>query len=75
MELELETPFMKAHVADGIGWMTFNNPDRRNAMKLEMNHAVVQIYITNCVWLNWAVQGNAPVPSAPLKMALSVPRG
>lgn len=43
MELELETPFMKAHVADGIGWMTFNNPDRRNAMKLEMNHAVVQI--------------------------------
>lgn len=43
MELELETPFMQAHVADGVGWMTFNNPDRRNAMKLEMNHAVVQI--------------------------------
>jgi enoyl-CoA hydratase len=43
MEIELETPFMQAHVADGVGWMTFNNPDRRNAMKLEMNHAVVQI--------------------------------
>jgi len=43
MELELDTPFMQAHVADGIGWLTFNNPDRRNAMKLEMNHAVVQI--------------------------------
>ena len=43
MELELDTPFMAAHIADGIGWMTFNNPDRRNAMKLEMNHAVAQI--------------------------------
>ena len=42
-QLELETPFMQAHIADGVGWMTFNNPDRRNAMKLEMNHAVVQI--------------------------------
>ena len=43
MQLELETPFMQAHIADGVGWMTFNNPDRRNAMKLEMNRGVVQI--------------------------------
>ena len=43
MQLELATPFMKAHVDDGVGWMTFNNPDRRNAMKLEMNHAVAEI--------------------------------
>ncbi len=46
MELELATPYMHAEIADGIGWMTFNNPDRRNAMKLEMNHAVVQILET-----------------------------
>jgi len=43
MDLELKTPFMHAHVSDGVGWMMFNNPDRRNAMKLEMNHAVVEI--------------------------------
>lgn len=43
MELELNTPYMLAHTSDGIGWMTFNNPDRRNAMKLEMNRAVVDI--------------------------------
>ena len=42
-ELDLRTPFMKAEVRDGIGWMTFNNPERRNAMKLEMNEAVVDI--------------------------------
>ncbi len=42
-DLELSTPYMEARVADGVGWMTFNNPDRRNAMKLEMNEAVVEI--------------------------------
>ncbi len=37
------TPFMLADVADGVGWMTFNNPERRNAMKMEMNEAIVEI--------------------------------
>ncbi len=41
--LELDTPFMLASVADGVGWMTFNNPDRHNALKMEMNRAVVDI--------------------------------
>lgn len=43
MELDLKTPYMLARVDNGIGWMTFNNPDRRNAMKLEMSEAVVTI--------------------------------
>lgn len=43
MELGLRTPYMRAEVADGVGWMTFNNPERRNAMKMEMNEAVVDI--------------------------------
>ncbi len=41
--IELDTPHMLASVADGIGWMTFNNPERRNAMKMEMNRAIVDI--------------------------------
>ncbi|MEL7206670.1 MAG: enoyl-CoA hydratase [Actinomycetota bacterium] len=43
VELELNTPYMKAEVADGIGWMTFNNPERHNAMKMEMNEGIVDI--------------------------------
>ena len=43
MQLELETPYMLARIEDGVGWMTFNNPDRRNAMKMEMNRAIVTI--------------------------------
>lgn len=45
-ELELDTPYMQASIADGVGWMTFNNPERRNAMKLEMSHAVAHILET-----------------------------
>ncbi|MFV0524284.1 MAG: enoyl-CoA hydratase [Acidimicrobiales bacterium] len=41
--ITLSTPYMLAEVADGVGWMTFNNPERRNALKLEMNTAVVEI--------------------------------
>jgi enoyl-CoA hydratase/carnithine racemase len=40
--LQLPTPFLLADVEGGIGWMTFNNPERRNAMKMEMNEAVVE---------------------------------
>jgi len=43
MQLDLDTPFMQARIEDGVGWMMFNNPDRRNAMKLEMNRALVTI--------------------------------
>ena len=34
--LELKTEKMLAEIADGIGWVTFNNPQRRNAISLEM---------------------------------------
>ncbi len=38
--MKLNTEKMTAEKADGIGWMTFNNPARRNAMSLEMWQAV-----------------------------------
>jgi enoyl-CoA hydratase len=34
--MKLSTTKMLAHVEDGIGWITFNNPERRNAISLEM---------------------------------------
>lgn len=34
--MELKTDKMLARVEDGIGWVTFNNPARRNAISLEM---------------------------------------
>jgi enoyl-CoA hydratase/carnithine racemase len=34
--MRLNTDKMLAHVEDGIGWITFNNPARRNAISLEM---------------------------------------
>ncbi len=34
--MELKTDKMLASVEDGIGWVTFNNPARRNAISLEM---------------------------------------
>lgn len=34
--MKLETDKMLAEVTDGIGWVTFNNPARRNAISLEM---------------------------------------
>ncbi len=36
MPLTLQTERMQAHIADGIGWMIFNNPARHNALSLEM---------------------------------------
>lgn len=41
--IELDTPFMLAEVSNGVGWMTFNNPERHNAMKMEMNRAIVDV--------------------------------
>ncbi|HJM90189.1 MAG TPA: enoyl-CoA hydratase [Dehalococcoidia bacterium] len=41
--MELKTDRMLARTEGGIGWMTFNNPEQRNAMKLEMQEAVPEI--------------------------------
>jgi enoyl-CoA hydratase/carnithine racemase len=41
--LNLNTTKMLAHVEDGIGWVTFNNPERRNAVSLEMWQALGDI--------------------------------
>ena len=41
--IDLGTGKMLAHVEDGVGWMTFNNPERLNAMSLEMWGAVEAI--------------------------------
>jgi enoyl-CoA hydratase/carnithine racemase len=34
--MKLSTEKILAEVDDGIGWLTFNNPERRNAMSMEM---------------------------------------
>lgn len=34
--ISLKTDKLQAHVEGGIGWLTFNNPERRNAISLEM---------------------------------------
>jgi enoyl-CoA hydratase/carnithine racemase len=39
-EIALPTDKMLARVEDGIGWMTYNNPARRNAMSLAMQQSV-----------------------------------
>lgn len=41
--MQLQTDKMLAHKTDGVGWMTFNNPERRNAMSLEMWDALTAI--------------------------------
>ena len=38
--MELQTDKMLASKEGGIGWMTFNNPARRNATSLEMWQAI-----------------------------------
>ena len=39
----MSTDKMIATKADGIGWMTFNNPERHNAVSLEMWEAAIAI--------------------------------
>lgn len=41
--IELKTEKMVAEIQDGIGWMIFNNPGRRNALSLEMWEAIATI--------------------------------
>lgn len=42
-QLALRTDKMLAHVEDGVGWITFNQPEKRNAVSLEMWEAVPEI--------------------------------
>jgi enoyl-CoA hydratase/carnithine racemase len=40
MNITLSTPKILARIEDGIGWLTFNQPEKRNAISLEMWEAV-----------------------------------
>ena len=42
-DIETGTEKMLARVEDGIGWMTYNNPARLNAMSVDMTLAVPRI--------------------------------
>jgi enoyl-CoA hydratase/carnithine racemase len=42
-EIKLDTPKMIARKEAGIGWIIFNNPERRNALSLDMWRAVAEI--------------------------------
>ena len=42
-ELKLATEKMHALKKNGIGWMTFNNPARRNAIGFAMREAILEI--------------------------------
>jgi enoyl-CoA hydratase len=46
MTIELTTDKMRAEIVDGVGWMTFDNPARHNAMSMEMNRAIPTIIET-----------------------------
>ena len=41
--MQLNTKKMIARAEDGVGWMIFNNPERRNALAHEMRLAMVEI--------------------------------
>lgn len=40
MQIRLSTPKILARIEDGIGWLTFNQPEKRNAISQEMWEAV-----------------------------------
>jgi enoyl-CoA hydratase/carnithine racemase len=42
-QLTLQTERMLAHVEDGIGWITFNQPEKRNAVSYDMWLAIPEI--------------------------------
>lgn len=43
MEIQSPSPKLLAEVDNGIGWITFNNPERHNAMSMEMWQALADI--------------------------------
>lgn len=42
-QIPLQTQKMIGYKEDGVGWMVFNNPERRNAIGLEMSLAIPEI--------------------------------
>tara|TARA_A100001037_G_scaffold302503_1_gene334284 strand:+ start:73 stop:882 length:810 start_codon:yes stop_codon:yes gene_type:complete len=42
-QLDLQTDKILAHTENGVGWITFNQPDRRNAVSLAMWNAIPEI--------------------------------
>ena len=42
-QLQLRTDKMLAHVEDGVGWITFNQPKKRNAVSFAMWQAIPEI--------------------------------
>jgi enoyl-CoA hydratase/carnithine racemase len=42
-QLELQTEKIKAHVDGGVGWITFNQPEKRNAVSFAMWKAIPEI--------------------------------
>jgi enoyl-CoA hydratase len=42
-QLQLRTDKMLAHVDDGVGWITFNQPNKRNAVSFAMWQAIPEI--------------------------------
>lgn len=44
MNIELDTDRMIATVEDGIGWVVYNNPERLNAVSIEMTEAIPVIF-------------------------------
>ncbi|MBI4218750.1 MAG: enoyl-CoA hydratase/isomerase family protein, partial [Chloroflexi bacterium] len=42
-ELQLKTDRMLAHVENGVGWITFNQPQKRNAVSFDMWLAIPEI--------------------------------
>ena len=43
--MKLDTDKMVAHKDGAIGWMTFNNPERRNAITYEMRLAILAMAV------------------------------
>ncbi len=41
--IELPTTKIEARIEDGVGWLTYNNPERRNALSLEMQLAQAEV--------------------------------
>ena len=42
-DIAVSTPYMIARIEGAIGWMIFNNPERRNAVKAAMWEAIPAI--------------------------------
>ena len=41
--MKISTDKMLAEKGDGVGWMTFNNPERHNALSVEMRYGILEI--------------------------------